>query len=165
MSASHAVLVSQAVRWLRSAHGCGRVFAEFVSTNTSEIPDVIGWKFGRSILVEVKVSRPDFKRDAQKGRTEHRGMGSRRWYLVPAGLVSPDEVPDGWGLAESCTAPTGRRTVRRVVEPVVRTDYDRQSEIGMLLSGLRRHELGVPWDPKAGAFMPLSDPRHPGRTK
>ena len=28
------------------------------------------------------------------------GLGSERFYFAPKGLISPDELPEGWGLLE-----------------------------------------------------------------
>lgn len=52
--------------------------------------------------VEIKVSRADFlaeQRDPGK-RAAWQALAHRFTYAVPAGLVSPDEVPDGCGLVE-----------------------------------------------------------------
>jgi len=70
-----------------------------------EIPDAIGWKGsgGRSILVECKVSRSDFRADAKKVHRHpmiRSAVGQSRYYLVPRGLLAPEEVPEKWGLLE-----------------------------------------------------------------
>lgn len=75
------------------------VLPEFFSFNT-ELPDVIGFKDDFSVVYEIKVSRSDFLGDAKKSfrRRPEKGMGDRRYYVVPKGMVSPDELPSGWGL-------------------------------------------------------------------
>jgi hypothetical protein len=84
---------------------------------TDEIPDILGFKsWGYSYLVEVKVSKSDFLSDGDK---RHRkipslGMGHVRYYLVPAGLISAEEVPSGWGLL---TYNKGKVNVTVEVEP------------------------------------------------
>ncbi len=154
---AHADLVKRAVRWLRRECGCSRIFAEFAGA-TAEIPDAIGWRFGNSHLVEVKTSRADYRADLAKPRHARpdAGMGLRRWFFMPEGLVRPDEVPAGWGLVE-----LAGRSARITVEATPRTEYDARSEVVILLSALRRHEIGVPWDPLEGRFCALTDPRHP----
>jgi len=67
------------------------------------MPDAIGFRAVSSetetVLVEVKVSRGDFLADARKPHREAgNGIGLFRYYMCPAGLISPDEVPERWGL-------------------------------------------------------------------
>jgi hypothetical protein len=87
------------------------------------------------VLVEVKVSRADFLRDAKK---THRhtgcGMGQERWYLAPPGILRAADLPEGWGLAEAHAG------VVRVVKPARAKDdtaFDPlrfRWEIGLLVS-------------------------------
>lgn len=99
-SFTHNDLIIAAERWVRRVAHCGVHVSETTSTS-SESPDVIGWKGygGKSILLEVKISRSDFFGDMEK---KHRigadGMGNWRYYMVPKNLVTVEEVPDGWGL-------------------------------------------------------------------
>lgn len=157
---AHADLVDRAVRWLRRSRSCTRIVAEFVCVGTQEQPDAIGWRFTRSTLVEVKTSRADFRRDLTKPRHAHAaaGMGCWRWFLTPPDLVRPEELPAGWGLVEALP-----RSMRVVHEPDARDEYDKLGELAVLLSTLRRHELGIPWDGARGRFAALTDPAHPGR--
>lgn len=96
----HSELCLRAERWLRTV-GCG-VTAIELATFAQEQPDVIGWRAGRSIVCEVKVSRADFAADVAKPwrRDPVRGMGDWRIYVAPAGLLLPAEIPPGWGLLE-----------------------------------------------------------------
>lgn len=48
--------------------------------------------------VEIKVSRADFKRDTEAKRKPWMNVTNRFVYLVPDGLVTPDEVPAECGL-------------------------------------------------------------------
>ena len=98
-SVSHRTLVKRAGRWLRKTQRCNAVLLEPGYGSTGEIPDAIGWQGnGRSVLVECKVSRSDFLSDKAKPFRASGGMGAERWYMVPAGMVERDEVPEGWGL-------------------------------------------------------------------
>src|SRR5699024_9478369 len=67
-----------------------------------EIPDILGLRPHGNVLIEVKVSRADFKRDRlKKGRSnECLQLGFRRLYLTPKGLLKVGELPEGWGLIE-----------------------------------------------------------------
>lgn len=133
---THEELVGRAVAWLR-ARGCGVVLAECTSS-ARETPDAIGWKSGRSILVEVKVSRGDFHREKHKASRRPElhegravGMGGSRFYMTPPGLLDPCELEAcGWGLLEA-----GR--VVRVVRASRGFDADLAEEVRLLTSELR----------------------------
>src|SRR5438270_4402035 len=96
---THEKLVKAAVAWLRR-YRCGVVLSE-QSCASGETPDAIGWKRAcHSVVVECKVSRADFLADREKAfrQKPEVAMGCERFYLVPAGLLNPDELPAGWGL-------------------------------------------------------------------
>jgi hypothetical protein len=98
----HSQMVLAAVDWLRHAYGCGIVLSEQYCA-TGEIPDAIGWKgFCHSVIVECKVSRPDFLADGNKPfRTNPAaGLGCERFYLAPPELIAPEELPPHWGLLQ-----------------------------------------------------------------
>lgn len=98
---THAELVERAGKWLKNTRRCTIVAMEITTTTTSESPDAIGWKGPRdSTVVECKTTRADFNRDRNKAfrRYWDMGMGQRRFYMTPPGLVKPDELPEGWGL-------------------------------------------------------------------
>jgi len=105
---THTECVEVAARYLSKR--CNVVLPEFY-THNDELPDVIGfdtgiirdgrWNSGvYSRLIEVKVSRSDFLADKRKSfrMRPEKGMGDFRYYCCPKGLISKDEVPDGWGL-------------------------------------------------------------------
>jgi hypothetical protein len=111
MSYSHQQLCSLAVNWLQRAPGrsgpaCQVAFSEAKCSWNGEIPDAIGFRTTAedegSVVVEVKVSRSDYLADRAK---PHRleaglGMGLYRYYLAPEGVISTQELPNGWGLVE-----------------------------------------------------------------
>lgn len=130
----HAFLVLKAAAWLRRK-GCVP-FSELV-TSAGEIPDGFGLSSGgMTILVECKSSRADFLRDAKKfQRRTGLGLGNLRYYMAPAGVIQPDELPPAWGLLEV----KGRRA-REVVKAKLQPDEnmaDRQDK-RFLFSVLRR---------------------------
>lgn len=102
MVIGHAALVKIAARWLRGTRRCPVVLTN--AGGWHEIPDAIGFRAGGldTLVVECKATRSDFLRDGKKWhrRYPEMGLGQRRAYLTPAGLVRPDEVPPGWGLVE-----------------------------------------------------------------
>jgi hypothetical protein len=59
--------------------------------------------------VEVKISRADFKRDTEEKRRAWKSVTHRFVYLVPEGLISVDEVPEGCGLWYWVKTPYGAR--------------------------------------------------------
>ncbi len=97
----HAQLVARAADWLRLRYGCGIVLSEQYCA-TGEVPDVIGWKAScQSVLVECKVSRADFLADADKAfrLKPEEGLGSRRLYMAPAGMIAAGRVAETLGAA------------------------------------------------------------------
>ena len=138
---THERLVKAAVAWLRR-YGCGVVLSE-QSCASGETPDAIGWKRAcHSVVIECKISRADFLADREKPfRVKpEKGMGCERFYLAPAGLISPDEVPTGWGLLEL----SGREVLVVVAAcKKMRTAIGFRYEMNLLLASLRRVEVRI----------------------
>lgn len=138
---THAQLVEQAVRWLRS-YRCGVVLSEQACVN-GEMPDAIGWKRAcHSVLVECKVTRADFLADRAKPfrQEPEKGVGSERFYLTPFGFVKPEELPAGWGLLEFRR---GRVEMVRASAKDLRTSKGFGYEMNLLLASLRRVEVRI----------------------
>ncbi len=94
----HSTLVATGVRWL--SRKCSVVLYEF-DASAGENPDVIGWASGAgSVLIECKLSRSDFLKDAGKSvrRNPRAGMGQRRYYLCPPNVIRVADLPPKWGL-------------------------------------------------------------------
>lgn len=138
---THKELVKRARAWLTNHERCTVVLAELATTYNTETPDAIGFHSsgGGSVLVECKASRADFLADKNKvfRREEERGMGDRRYFLVPAKLIAPAEVPDSWGLLEMYD-----RQILEAKEAPFAT-ANKNAEIVMLVSVLRRLELST----------------------
>jgi hypothetical protein len=104
------------------------------------MPDAMGWK-GKchSVLVECKVSRADFLADAGKPWRVNPAiaLGCERYYLAVRGLLSPDELSDGWGLLELHAR---RVSVVRRAKKNLRTPEGLMNEMNLLLASLRRAE-------------------------
>ena len=133
MSEAHDKLVEKAVTWLKRRHPL--VIAEMVTG--CETPDAIGFKAnGLTTLVECKVSRADFRTDAKKPFRKVGGMGSRRYFLTPLGLIKVEELPKGWGLLE--LSGRGVRVTKDLKYHAYRKDKDTRAELGLLLSCMRR---------------------------
>lgn len=107
------------------------------------MPDAIGWK-GKchSVMVECKISRADFLADAAKPwRVKpETALGCERYYLAPAGMIRPSELPKGWGLLEVKS--------RKVTVAVKSKRNHRQpegfmNEMNLLLASLRRVEVRI----------------------
>ena len=118
----HDRLVSRGARWLTRSHdgtsqafsmpsfrsplefdpcyigSCGVILTEYVCY-LDNIPDAIGFASNFSIVIECKTSRNDFAKDKYKShRHRDKQPGNFRFYLVPQGLIKPEEAPEGWGL-------------------------------------------------------------------
>lgn len=126
------------VRWL--SRQCSVVLYEF-ATPADENPDVIGWIGGAgSVLIECKLTRSDFLRDAAKAvrKNPRAGMGQRRYYLCPAELIQVKELPPKWGLL---WATRGQIIVKR--EARGHSERNFLAEVQFLSSMLRRAQIRI----------------------
>lgn len=133
---THGYLVRRAARWVAQHKRCGIVTRELAAGGANCIPDVIGWRCGAkvSVLVECKTSVSDFRADLKKFHHQNTEycMGTFRYYFTPAGLLSPELLPTGWGLVED-----GKRC--RVVVESERHIPNLREELAVLYScGLRQ---------------------------
>lgn len=133
---THKELAHIGYRWLKN-RSYGLVLCEFVSMS-AEIPDVIGFKYHYSTLIECKISRSDFFADQKKRFRQDPadGMGNYRYYMTPKGLLRPDELPEGWGLLEV----SDKLKTREVVKAAPQNKSYR-SEHNLLYSIARRIEI------------------------
>ncbi|MBI5520233.1 MAG: MmcB family DNA repair protein [Desulfovibrio sp.] len=132
---SHSILVARASAWLR--RNGFKVALPELYTAGGEIPDAWGLDSGgQSCIVEVKVSRSDFLRDAKKWhrRNAWAGMGNIRYYMAPTGIIKPEELPEGWGLLV-----VRGRIIRREVEAAHgEQNHTDRADKRLLYSVLRR---------------------------
>lgn len=134
----HSTLVAMGVRWL--SRQCSVVLYEF-SAAENEIPDVIGWAPGcGSVLIECKLSRSDFLRDANKAvrKNPHSGMGHGRYYLCPPDMIQVKDVAPKWGLL---WATRGQIIVKRDARG--HADRNLVAEVQFLSSMLRRAQIRI----------------------
>jgi len=108
---THEQLVKRAKKWLEKAHGnkfaCGVVLTECTCW-LPEIPDVIGFNADRSILIECKVSRADFKADKKKSCRQHiKQLGNLRYYLTLPHVACPEDIENGIFACEPANRATG----------------------------------------------------------
>jgi hypothetical protein len=97
--------------------------------------DAMGWPSrGRSILMECKASRSDFCADRRKPwrLSPATGVGTLRYYMAPAGVLSPEDMPEGWGLI----AVRNGGSVRRLVK-ATHQQANRGAEIWLLVNAVR----------------------------
>lgn len=116
---THRELVELSARWLRGTQRCTVVLTE--AQGGHEVPDAIGWAGSgrRSIMVECKVTRADFLRDARKLSRTHADLfrvGQRRIYITTPGIIFPGECPEGW--AHGVAVRVGGRSVVRMHVPL-----------------------------------------------
>lgn len=112
---THKELVVAAEKWLKN-NGFKVAISELVCNNNSgEIPDSIGFNSYKSCLIECKISREDFLKDAKKYFRQEIdvGMGNYRLYLCPTNIISQKEVPKGWGLLYY----DNNKRVKRIIMP------------------------------------------------
>jgi hypothetical protein len=138
---THAQLVQVAVGWLRR-YRCGVILSEQACIS-GEVPDAIGWKRAcHSVLVECKVSRADFLADLDKPfrRKPRSSVGCERFYLAPANLIKPEELPLGWGLLEYHLR---KISMLRASAKNLRSTAGFRYEMNLLLASLRRVEIRI----------------------
>lgn len=142
MGRFHDQLSEKAAKWLKSHKQslkfprCSRVYVDLVAlTSSGEVPDVIGFSYDASILIESKVSRADFLKDKKKAFrcVPEKGVGEFRLYICPDGLIKESELPEKWGLLY---APEKGKIV--LVKAPVRQVANLKCERTILLSVLRR---------------------------
>ena len=138
---THAQLVECATAWLRR-YRCGVVLSEQACIS-GEVPDAIGWKRAcHSVLIECKISRADFLADRAKPFRQNpkSGVGCERFYLAPRAMISPEELPPGWGLLE---LKNRKIEVLRAAAKDLRTATGFRYEMNLLLASLRRVEIRI----------------------
>ena len=99
---THDELVKRSAKWLKnnqvSTMRFPIILSEYRSYSNSE-PDVIGMNHDRTCVIECKISRSDYFADIKKGHRHYTfQLGNYRYYIVPAGLITVEEVNEGWGL-------------------------------------------------------------------
>ena len=144
---SHKELVKQAGLWLRNNTRTHTVVITELATSSSETPDAIGFSAqGYSTLIECKTSRPDFHADKKKyfRRNMDYGMGHKRYFMAPIGLLKPEELPENWGLIEIYAKTDSGR--RKRYETKIATHFpviNERAQTGMLVSVMRRLEIST----------------------
>lgn len=134
MKLTHAQLIEIGARWLFN-RGFKVVLKE-LSTCSLEIPDCLGFTAGQSYLLEAKVTRADYLSDKKKSfrRCSWQGMGLKRSYICPWGLIMPDELPENWGLIYV----NDKGVARQIVKAVCFKEYSLINERCLLVSVARR---------------------------
>lgn len=104
---------------------------------TAEDPDIYATNGEISSVIEVKTSHSDFLADQKKvARKETKyAVGDFRYYLCPEGVISKDELPNGWGLLYF----DGRR-ISKVVQATYQPS-NKKWDLMLLTSILRREGI------------------------
>jgi hypothetical protein len=137
---THKQLVLRLSKWLKFTKRYKIVISE-LSTINSETPDIIAWQgHASSILIECKTSRADFMADKKKHfrKSPTRGMGDIRYFAAPKGMLSIEEIPDGWGLLEV----DDEKYIKEKKKPEF-IQANKKNECVMLMSALRRLEIST----------------------
>ena len=134
---NHANLVNRAKIWLNKR--CDYVITEMGGYNIYEEADAIGWKGGFSTLIECKSTRSDFLQDKGKPFRQNplEGMGNHRYFMTPPNLVSPEELPDGWGLLYAYP-----KVTRMKKSPATSFSANKKQEQVLLANALRNYRAG-----------------------
>lgn len=125
---THKELVNIGAKWLLKNRKirCPYIVKEFAS-GPGETPDLFGFMYAGSVLVEVKVSRTDFRADSRKKfRKEGLGIGAYRYYLCPKSLILLNELPAGWGLLYYAN---GKIQIKSFSKIFIERDFKKEYEI------------------------------------
>ena len=146
---SHDELVLKAGWWLAERRRMVPTLLEPGYGNVGERPDAIGWSSYQQIstVVECKATRSDFLADkAKEHRRDGRGMGIRRYYMAPRGVIFPEDLaadswPEKWGYLELRGRPEkgvdgARVFVVRDAERRELHPHDRDAELRVLMGAL-----------------------------
>ena len=137
-NSKHRELCLLGAKWLKRLRfgGVKYVSVELV-TQGWELADVWGTTGFRTYLIEVKVSRADFLRDAKKTVRENPGdgIGNFRYYLCPDGIILPQEIPDSWGLLYEIKGKIS------VIKDAKEQDANNRAENAILCSIMRREGI------------------------
>lgn len=149
---THRELCEKAAKWLRTkapnkdgVPKCASVALELVSYGSNETPDVFGWNYWTTVVIECKVSRADFLADAKKvfRHIPAMGMGEYRYYCCPEGVITEkdmEECDTGFGLITHDPHATGDEF--RVVKDSGRfNNRNASAEVSMLSSIMRREGI------------------------
>lgn len=134
---THRSMCVLGARWLVRKHKCRAVLVERGGAG-AEMPDVLGFAFADSYLIEAKESRGDFLSDKKKHfrQKPETGMGKYRWYICPQGLITADELPAGWGLLY-----VGKGgMIKEITSALPQATHNKDAEYLMLTSA-----LATPW--------------------
>jgi hypothetical protein len=137
---THRELCIRAATYLRNQgiqpfHRCQYAVVEL--ERVGECPDAFGWGGSTTQLIEVKISRSDFLSDKKKlwRKQPEYGLGRFRSYLCPEGLISPDELPQNWGLLYM----NGKKITR--IQDALWQASNNVEEINLITSILRREGI------------------------
>lgn len=111
------------------------VITELVSASPEQ-PDAIGFGYWGTTLIECKISKSDFYSDKNKSfrKTPELGMGDFRYYLTPANLLNPMNLPPKWGLYEV----RGSRIF--TIKKAEKMQANKHGEQMILISAIRRQD-------------------------
>ncbi len=144
---THSELVEIGYKWVLNK--CAFAFKELVTIgHFGEAPDVIGFRDDGSFLLEAKATINDYYSDKKKKfrKFPEYGMGDWRFYIVPKGLITIDQLPEMWGLIEVNNKGKARMSYNPFGKGNIYSNWKRnpkyeKSEIIMMKSALRRLHL------------------------
>ncbi len=133
--------MERAAIWLKDRSNCTIITRDIHAMHTQECPDALGFKAagGQSILVECKATRSDFLSDKRKPfrKQPELGMGDKRYYFAPNGVIGVEDLPEKWGLL-LLSPEFNRIYVKKQSEYFA---ANKTAEVTMLISIIRRVEI------------------------
>lgn len=123
---THRQLEEAGAKWLAKSGywwSCKRIAIEPTSPGL-ERPDVIGFAYGVTHVIECKTSRADFLRDFKKPwrAAGDKPMGACRWWLCEEGLITRDDLV---GCGDGLLWITAGGDIKVIRYPAQRADEER----------------------------------------
>jgi len=140
---THREIVVAVHKWLKKhkrnivVPNCSLVVSELATANaTGETPDVMGWNYYTSVMIEVKTSLADLRRDKIKRfRERGTGVGEHKYYCLPQSLMAnaANIILPEYGLLS--ISEDGKIDIYKMAE---KSETNFHTERTMLLSVIRR---------------------------
>lgn len=141
--ALHKRLVDLGAKWLLKHSPTKEIYCSHsgiivteIKSYTNESPDILGFAHDdKTVLLEAKISRADFKGDSKKFfrvKPEY-GMGDFRSFITPKGLIKPEELPEKWGLIE-----VDEKDRIKIIKHAERQEANKKAEHIVLKSIIKR---------------------------
>lgn len=136
---THDEITKASIDFLIKVYRCSVVISELRNV-IAEVPDVFGFDWRYSVVLESKVSVADFKKDVKKEfrKKPELGIGMFRYYVVPDELITEKDLFDKkWGIIY--VSKSGKNYRFKTIKKADRYDeYNYHDERKLIVSCMKR---------------------------